>query len=187
MRFPSIPASSRIAAALAVAAILVPVALRADSPAAGATAAAAATPVAAATLAGLEFMAGCWRSGEGASYFEEIYTRPTENLMLGLSVSVREGRAVGHELTRVAVDGGRVVMTPYPEGERSPHGFVLTALREDEAVFEAPDHDYPKRVLYRRNADGSRSARIDGGPEDPEGREWRFVATACPGEAPAGR
>ena len=119
----------------------------------------------------------------GERYFEEIYTRPTANLMLGLSVSVRDGRAVGHELTRVVAEDGKVVMTPYPEGERSPHGFVLTSLRVDEATFEAPEHDYPKRIHYRRNADGSRWARIDGGPDDREGQEWRFVAAPCPGEA----
>jgi hypothetical protein len=145
------------------------------------SAAAASAP----TLAGLEFMSGCWRSGEGEGYFEEIYTRPTPNLMLGLSVYVREGRAVGYELTRVAVEDGRVVLTPYPDGERSAHGFVLTTLGEDEAIFEAPEHDYPKRILYRRNADGSRWARIDGGPEDREGQEWRFVAAPCPGEGAA--
>jgi hypothetical protein len=133
------------------------------------------------TLSGLEFMSGCWRSGEGGRYFEEIYTSPTANLMLGLSVFVRDGRAEQHELIQVAVEGEKVVMTPFPGGERSPHGFVLTTLRHGEAVFEAPEHDYPKRILYRKNADGSRSARIDGGPEDREGQEWRFVAAACPG------
>lgn len=140
--------------------------------------------VPATSLDGLAFMSGCWRSGEGERYFEEIYTRPTANLMLGLSIYVREGRAVGHELTRVALEDGRIVLTPYPDGERSPHGFVLTTLRENEAIFEAPEHDYPKRILYRRNPDGSRWARIDGGPQDREGQEWRFVAALCPGEGP---
>ena len=155
---------------------------RAPDPAPRASAGAAPEP----TLAGLEFMSGCWRSGEGGSYFEEVYTRPLPNLMLGLSIYVRDGRAVGYELTRVAVEDGRVVLTPYPDGERSPHGFVLTTLREDEAIFEAPEHDYPKRILYRRNADGSRWARIDGGPADAEGQEWRFVAAPCPREGSPG-
>jgi hypothetical protein len=171
-------------AALLLAAVAWPAAAAGETPEAPAPAArqsAAAAP--APTLAGLEFMSGCWRSGAGEGYFEEIYTRPTPNLMLGLSIYVREGRAVGYELTRVAVEGGRVVLTPYPDGERSPHGFALTTLGEDEAIFEAPEHDYPKRILYRRNTDGSRWARIDGGPADAEGQEWRFVAAPCPGEA----
>ena len=184
MRRPRAPISFRRAAALLAAAALAPALALAEAngPSAAPATAATPTPVAADTLAGLAFMAGCWRSGEGERYFEEIYTRPTANLMLGLSIAVRDGRAVGHELTRVAAEDGKVVMTPYPEGERSPHGFVLTSLREDEAIFEAPEHDYPKRIHYRRNADGSRWARIDGGPGDAGGQEWRFVAASCPGE-----
>ena len=181
-----VPVTFRYAAALLAAAALTPALALAEPTGPGEAPATAATPapVATGTLAGLEFMAGCWRSGEGERYFEEIYTRPTANLMLGLSVYVRDGRAVGHELTRVAAEDGRVVLTPYPDGERSPHGFVLTTLREDEAIFEAPEHDYPKRILYRRDADGSRWARIDGGPDDSGGQEWRFVAAPCPGEGP---
>ena len=170
--------SIRLLARTAAAALLAATAAAAAEPAAPST-------VPATTLAGLEFMSGCWRSGEGERYFEEVWTRPTANLMLGLSVYVRDGRAVGHEMTRVTAEDGKVVMTPYPDGERSPHGFVLTTLRESEAIFEAPEHDYPKRILYRRNADGSRWARIDGGPEDREGQEWRFVAAPCPAAAPA--
>lgn len=185
MRRPRVPVRFRRAAALLAAATFTPALILADPSGPSATPATAATPtpVAAGPLPGLEFMSGCWRSGEGERYFEEIYTRPTANLMLGLSVYVRDGRAVGHELTRVVAEDGKVVLTPYPDGERSPHGFVLTSLRENEAIFEAPEHDYPKRILYRRNPDGSRWARIDGGEDDREGQEWRFVATACPGEA----
>ena len=186
MRRPRASVRFRRAAALLAAATLTPALALSEptGPSATPVTAATPTPVASSTLAGLEFMAGCWRSGEGERYFEEIYTRPTANLMLGLSVYVREGRAVGHELTRVALEDGRVVLTPYPDGERSPHGFILTTLRENEAIFEAPEHDYPKRILYRRNADGSRWARIDGGPDDTGGQEWRFVAALCPGEGP---
>ena len=50
-----------------------------------------------------------------------------------------------------------------------------------QQIFEAPEHDYPKRILYRANADGSRTARIDGGAQDDGGQEWRFLRVACPG------
>jgi hypothetical protein len=152
----------------------------------GAAGAAAAESAGERKLAGLEFMAGCWRSGDGGRYVEEVYLRPTANLMLGVSVTVRDGRAVEHELIRVEASGDRVLMTPYPGGIASPHAFALTTLRPgEEAIFEAPEHDYPKRILYRRNPDGTRTARIDGGPEDGEGMEWRFPAAACPAERPA--
>ena len=32
------------------------------------------------------------------------------------------------------------------------------------SVFENPEHDFPKRIIYRKSADGSLLASIDGGP-----------------------
>lgn len=133
------------------------------------------------TMRELAAFGGCWRT-EGASYTEEIWSAPTANLMLGLSLTVRDGKAVEFELARVEPGAdGRIVLTPYPGGQPSEHGFVLTSLRDGEAIFEAPEHDYPKRILYRSSSDGSRTARIDGGAQDTGGQEWRFRRVACPG------
>jgi hypothetical protein len=143
-------------------------------------------PAAAAGAAGkpslqdLGAFGGCWRT-DGANHTQEIWSAPTSNLMLGLTLFVRDGRAAEYEMTRVEQVGDQVVMTPYPNGRVSEHGFVLTSLRDGEAIFEAPEHDYPKRILYRTNADGSRTARIDGGPQDDGGQEWRFRRVPCPG------
>jgi hypothetical protein len=138
-------------------------------------------------MSDLAAFGGCWRT-EGASYSEEIWSAPTQNLMLGLTLHVRGGKAVSYELTRVEPGAdGRPVMTPYPEGRVSEHSFVLTSLRDGEAIFEAPEHDYPKRILYRTNPDGSRTARIDGGVQDRDGQEWRFQRVPCPGENEAER
>jgi hypothetical protein len=69
-------------------------------------------------------------------------------------------------------------MTPFPRGNRSPDGFRLTQLGADTAVFEAPEHDYPKRIVYARSAAGL-TARIDGGAEDTVPRIWPMTPVAC--------
>jgi hypothetical protein len=143
---------------------------------------AAAAPESSWTVGDLGLLSGCWRSGEGASYFEEIFTEPLPNMILGLSRFVRDGRGAQFELTSVLQTEDGVVMLPYPSGRPSEHGFLLTSLSATEAIFEAPEHDYPKRILYRSHEDGTRSARIDGGADDDGGQEWRFQRVACPGE-----
>jgi hypothetical protein len=57
----------------------------------------------------------------------------------------------------------------------------LVALTSGEAVFTAPEHDYPKRIIYRTNGDAGRTARIDGGTDDPNPREWVLTRVPCPG------
>jgi hypothetical protein len=131
-------------------------------------------------LAALAFMAGCWRGelGGGAS-LEEFYTAPSGGLMLGTSRHLRGGRAVQFGFTRIAVDSAGVVLLPFPGGVPSEHGFRLTSVEGATAVFEAPEHDFPKRILYSLAGDGSLVARIDGGRDDPRAQEWRMRPVRC--------
>src|SRR5688572_5369243 len=80
-------------------------------------------------LADLGFMAGCWRgaSGDGGT-IEEYYTPPTENLILGLSRYLRQGRVTSFEFTTIAARGDSdLVLTPRPSGQ-TPADFNLTKL-----------------------------------------------------------
>jgi hypothetical protein len=133
----------------------------------------------------LRFMSGCWHgtfeSDKGVGTIEEHYTEPASNLMLGTTRYLRGDEAVEFEFSAIRRDDRGVWLTPYPGGVASPDAFRLTSAGGDLAVFEAPEHDYPKRILYRRDADGTLNARIDAGAEDPDGREWRMKPAPCVG------
>jgi hypothetical protein len=129
----------------------------------------------------LAFMAGCWEGPiSGTGTIEEMYSTPSENLIVGTTRYLRSGRAVQFEFTRIESSGEEIVLTPYPGGVASPASFELTTLEPGRAIFEAPEHDFPKRIIYRRNADGSRTARIDGGEGSPDAMEWHMQRVACP-------
>jgi hypothetical protein len=49
-------------------------------------------------------------------------------------------------------------------------------LSGSEALFENPAHDNPKRILYRKNPDGSLTARVEGDEKGkPVWEEFRYV------------
>ena len=131
-------------------------------------------------LSALAFMSGCWR-GEfgGGAALEEYYTAPASNLMLGVSRFLRGDRAVQYEFSRITTDSAGVVLLPFPGGKPSEHAFRMTESDEASALFEAPEHDFPKRIRYARGADGSLTARIDGGEGDARVQEWRMRAVPC--------
>ncbi len=138
------------------------------------------------SLADLAFMSGCWEGGfGGGGIIEERYTPPSENVMLGTTRYLRGARAVQFELTAIRIDAeGAVTLRPYPGGEASPHAFRLTSVDRSDtpsAVFEAPDNDFPKRIVYRRDpADpATLIARIDNGEGSQEAQEWRMTAAPC--------
>jgi hypothetical protein len=58
-------------------------------------------------------------------------------------------------------------------GGRPPTDFKLTKWDGTEAIFENPQHDFPKRVLYRRLPDNVVVAKVDGGA-GTKGQEFTF-------------
>ncbi len=132
-------------------------------------------------LADLSFMAGCWEgsfssSGAGGT-IEEHYTAPTDNVMLGTTRYIVDGITTMFEFTKIERDSAGVVLTPYPRGRPSEHGFRLTRSGAEEAVFEAPGHDFPKRIIYRKLGEWL-VARIDDG-SDGKAQEWTMEAASC--------
>ena len=137
-------------------------------------------------LEALSFMEGCWRGPLGddqGDFIEERYAPPTGNLMLGSVVYVRDGRATQHEFVELRSEDGAVSFLPYPGGNRSEHTFLMTSGDGTSAVFEAPEHDYPKRILYRAVGSDGLEGSIDGGPDDESPRRWPLLRVTC--EAPA--
>ena len=82
-------------------------------------------------------------------------------MMLGVSRTVVGDKAVGFEFLRVEARPEGVYYVAQPNG-RAGTEFKLTKLEGESAVFENPEHDHPKIIRYRKNEDGSLTARIEG-------------------------
>jgi len=98
---------------------------------------------------------GYWCSGSGERLVEE-YWLPVERdpaMLLGLSRTVKDGKTVNFEFLRIQHDGGGTNYLAQPQGV-PPISFRLTAAGDNWARFENPQHDFPKRVEYRRTANG---------------------------------
>lgn len=134
------------------------------------------------SLSAFSFMAGCWRgpAGKGA-VIEEYYTPPAENVMLGVTRYVREGRVTDYEFTRIERTDTAVIVTPYPKGQ-SPVPFRVTRIHPDAATWENPAHDFPRLIAYRMAGDDTLVARIEGpGKEGTRSLEWRMTRASCGG------
>jgi hypothetical protein len=68
-------------------------------------------------------------------------------------------------------DGVYYVAQP---GGKPPVAFKWDGKSETEVVFENPQHDFPKRIIYSRNADGSVKARVDGGAGSAKAEEFHY-------------
>ncbi|MDX2224127.1 MAG: DUF6265 family protein [Rhodospirillaceae bacterium] len=130
-------------------------------------------PAAAAGVSDLSFMSGCWRSPpEAAVRLQECYTVPWAGVIQGSSQTVKDGAFTAFEFTLIEEKDGAVTLMPFVNGVRSV-SFALVRSGTGEAVFENLAHDFPKRIIYRKGADGALTARIEGAQSDePGAAEW---------------
>ena len=123
------------------------------------------------TLQDFAWLAGS-RSMKGNVLIEERWTDPASNMILGISRTVRGDKVVEFEFLRIEArtDGLYYVAQP---GGRPQTDFKLTRWDGTEAVFENPQHDFPKRIIYRRLPDNVVWAKVDGGA-GTKGPEFTF-------------
>ena len=136
-------------------------------------------------LDGLAWMAGCWRSERGGVVSEEQWMKPAGGAMFGTSRTVRDGRVVEFEFLEIGARDGGVEYVAHPSGQATAV-FRLTApaVEGRDTVFENPEHDFPTRVVYRHEPDGSMHARIEGERNgQPRTVVFPKIRVDCPGSS----
>ena len=118
-------------------------------------------------------MAGHWAATIDDVHMEEIWTEPKGGIILGIHRDVRAGGKAFFEYLRIEARDGEVVYIASPMG-RGTTEFALTIVEEGRVVFENPTHDFPQRIIYRR--DGNRlTARVEGTVDgELRGEEWEW-------------
>ena len=117
---------------------------------------------AAPTVADLAWLAGCWASVGGEAGSGELWTAPAGGSMLGVGRVVQGGRTVFYEFLRIAeVEPGRIAYFAQVPGQPEV-AFALARATGDEVVFENPGHDFPQRIVYRRESADRIRARVEG-------------------------
>src|SRR6266478_6727203 len=109
----------------------------------------------------LSFMTGCWSFQSGDSETEEYWTKPSGGSMVGLSRTVKGGKAIFTEYTQIREQNAALSMFVQLGLAKSTTEFRLTKLSLDEAIFTS-DLENPNRLIYRKKDDGSLFARTEG-------------------------
>jgi hypothetical protein len=113
---------------------------------------------------GAGWLAGCWALESGDRVVEESWMPARGDVMLGMSRTTKAGRVTEHEFVLLRTAGSALEYR-VRAGDQAEVVFRATHPSASEAVFENPDHDFPKRIGYRLVAPDSLDAWIDGGAE----------------------
>jgi hypothetical protein len=112
----------------------------------------------------LSWITGDWQNEPGGkTQIDEHWNKPSGGSMIGMSRTVIGDKTAEFEYLRIEqrVDG--IFYVAHPQGRCPGTDFKLTRSSATEAVFENPQHDFPKRIIYRKTGVDGLTASIDGG------------------------
>jgi hypothetical protein len=109
----------------------------------------------------LAWLGGCWELTRGTRHVVEQWTAPEGGTLMGISRTVADGKTTEWEFLVIREGPGRLEYVAKPSGQPEAV-FRSVTITDDEAVFENPQHDFPKRIVYRRQPDGGLTANVEG-------------------------
>jgi hypothetical protein len=129
------------------------------------------------------WLAGCWGGESGGSAFRETWTVATPDLLLATGSTVEAGKPVEFEFLRIETRAGGPAYVAQPGGA-PPTAFLLSApdSTAEAAVFANMQHDFPKRIGYRRVDAKNIVAWIDGGAAGSPRMEFPMRRVGCASE-----
>jgi hypothetical protein len=120
----------------------------------------------------LAWLSGSWVSEEGERWTEESWTAPRGGMMLGAGSSGRGETVRDWEHMRIAPDeAGVLSFWGSPKGA-APVPFRLLSIDAGEVVFENAEHDFPQRIVYRR--DGPALVATISAKDGSKAMSWKY-------------
>lgn len=128
----------------------------------------------------LEWISGCWVSDNGKERTDEQWMKPAGQSMMGMSRTVAGGKTVFTEYLQIREREGHVAYIAAIGIGAKPVVFRQIKRTDAEVVFENPEHDFPQRIIYRRESADKLFARIEGKEKGVEkGMDFRYTRAKC--------
>jgi hypothetical protein len=117
------------------------------------------------SISELSWITGDWQTAPGGrAQIEEHWTAVAGASMMGVSRTVVGEKTAEFEYLRIEQRAdGNIYYVAHPKARCPGTDFKLTRASATEAVFENPEHDFPKRIIYRKTGDDALTASIDAG------------------------
>lgn len=122
----------------------------------------------------LGWMAGAWVKKSEKETVSETWQGPAGGMLVATNLTQRASGRTSFEFLRIAETPTGLSYFAMPGGKPATE-FRMKEFGAQRIVFENPEHEFPRRILYWRDGDAlmARTEGSRGGKELSE--EWRFV------------
>ncbi|MCG7550521.1 DUF6265 family protein [Pseudoalteromonas sp. Of7M-16] len=123
----------------------------------------------------LSWLVGNWYSQSSKLKIRESWKQISGKTFegTGSTYSIEKGKTVSSETLRLVEMSGEVFYVAKVASNDLPVAFKLTSCSEKTAVFENPQHDFPKKLSYQLTKDNYITVLVSG--EQGKGFSINFV------------
>lgn len=130
----------------------------------------------------LAWLAGRWEFEQTGRVVREEWMAPAGGTMLGMSRTVKGGKTLEYEFLQIrGGPGGELFYVAMPSRQQET-AFQLKELTANSVVFENLEHDFPQRISYTLQADGTLLAALEGPGKDGTTRRIEIPFRKAPAD-----
>jgi Domain of unknown function (DUF6265) len=112
----------------------------------------------------IDWLLGSWENKSENGTMQENWGKINDSLYKGASYFIKEKDTLHKETIGLLQKGDQILYIPTVKGQNNdqPVVFLLTKKTAQQVVFENPNHDYPKKIVYTLITKDSLVATISG-------------------------
>lgn len=112
-------------------------------------------------LNNLYWLEGQWEGIHNDGIYHEEWKITDEDELKGRAYLIKKGEITSNEILKIHADGKSVFYTADVKHNPRPVSFVLTYSGNNKFVFENPAHDFPQKITYVCNGNGTLTATVE--------------------------
>ncbi len=117
-----------------------------------------------------------WVSSDGESKSMEEWNKTNDSLYEGGSSTIKNGVVIFAEKLKIEKTPEGIYYVADVKHNPEPVRFKLTEVNDSLAMFENPEHDFPKKITYMHE-DGNLHAFIEGPGKNGKNKKIDFYMT----------
>lgn len=128
-------------------------------------------PISSSPVRNLHWLIGTWKGGsEGNEYLESWAWQKGGALVGRAELKNSSGEVLVSEILKIETFGDHTIYLA-SVNRRRPVLFTLVESKQEQWVFENKEHDFPQRIVYKRESRNRLLARVEGVSDGKEIRE----------------
>ncbi len=114
------------------------------------------------------WLEGTWASGDSIGFSGEAWTELNDTMLIGEGLFNMPDNTILIEELNIFISGGSMHYAAIVPDQNEGYEIIFTAsyISSDSLVFENPEHDYPKKIIYIRKPGNKLQVMIIGDSDE---------------------